>query len=465
MKKLARYILSSLLLIVASSVVTANAQTDVITAYSLDASSEPRDTVARRESIDMQKARSAVNSTKVIFVNSGDGIQVSNDSVMKTISTYYLNQYRHFQDPLAPFFMFMSKDATMAMGLGGVIRMRGWFGWNSVIVANGMTPENIPVPRDPAMTRRLAATASGTGIFLTILGRNTAIGNYMGYFEASFDGYDNLSWSLQKAYFTLNDWTAGYATSTFSDPAAQPPTIDNQGPCGKYDRSNILVRYMRCLGKRNEWIVGGSFEFPNSRITDEDRLTEKRPDYLPDLVASAQYQWDETMSHIRLSGIMRFLPYRDLVAQKNHTIMGWGLQLSGFVNVTDPLTLYGIVAGGRGNASYASDMGRREIDLIPDPSTPGRLKTPGMLGITAGAKYAFTRKVWGALAFSRLNYYPGKDAETTEYKNGTYGAASLFWDITPRVQVSGGYIYARRGNVSGLHASASRIETMFSLSF
>ncbi len=418
-----------------------------------------------KEEPERENADRIMSATKVIFVNSGDGIQVSYDSVMKTISGFYLNQYRHFQDPLAPYFMFMSKDATMAMGLGGIVRMRAWFGWNSVVMANGLTPEGIPVPRDPAYTRRMSATPSGTGLFFTILGRNTPIGNYMGYFEANFDGYDVCTFVLQKAYFTLNDWTAGYATSSFADPAAQPPTIDNSGPCGKFDRANILVRYMHGFGKSRQWNVGASLEFPNSKIDDSAEYTEASPDYLPDVAVTGQYQWDDGVSHLRLSGLMRFLPYRDLLAQQNHTLVGWGVHASSVVKISMPLTGYVTVGTGQGTGAYASDMGQRIIDLIPVPGEPGHLKTPMLLGVTLGAKYVINANLYAALALSRLDYFPGAGALPDEYKTGSYAALSGFWNISPRVQVAGGYIYGRRQNADGQHSSANRVEAMFQLSF
>jgi len=43
------------------------------------------------------------------------------DSVRAVISNFYYDQFRHFQDPEAPYFMFLSKDASLAMGIGGAV--------------------------------------------------------------------------------------------------------------------------------------------------------------------------------------------------------------------------------------------------------------------------------------------------------------------------------------------------------
>ena len=36
------------------------------------------------------------------------------DSIMKRLNTFYIDQFRHFQDPRAPYFMFMSKEIGRA---------------------------------------------------------------------------------------------------------------------------------------------------------------------------------------------------------------------------------------------------------------------------------------------------------------------------------------------------------------
>ena len=55
------------------------------------------------------------------------------DSVEKMLNMFYVNQFRHFQDPRAPYFMFMSKSNNLAMGIGGVVRIRGYYDWNGSI--------------------------------------------------------------------------------------------------------------------------------------------------------------------------------------------------------------------------------------------------------------------------------------------------------------------------------------------
>lgn len=120
----------------------------------------------------------------------------------------------------------------------------------------------------------------------------------------------------------MGDWTAGYATTTFEDTQAEPSTIDAAGPNGINSRTSVLVRYMHTF--KNRWSVAGSLEFPSSSISADGTTTKACSDYVPDVAAFAQYQWDGGESHVRLSGLGRILSYRDLIVGKNYNIFGWG---------------------------------------------------------------------------------------------------------------------------------------------
>ncbi|MDE6715746.1 MAG: hypothetical protein K2J74_04600, partial [Muribaculaceae bacterium] len=61
------------------------------------------------------------------FIYFGEGNNPHADSLRAVIDMFYYDQFRNFNDPRAPYFLFISKDSHMAMGIGGVVRMRGWY--------------------------------------------------------------------------------------------------------------------------------------------------------------------------------------------------------------------------------------------------------------------------------------------------------------------------------------------------
>lgn len=405
-----------------------------------------------------------VKSTKLVGIDvSGPVMKDKSDSIYSLIGRFYADQFRNFQDPQAPYFMFISKNANLAMGIGGLVRMRGWFDWSGSVPANGFSPYMITIPKDPSAKRKLDATPAGTGLFLTIMAHTPRLGHLKAYIEGNFDGYQHIGFKLKKAYVTLNDLTVGYATSTFCDPSALAPTIDGAGPNGKIDRTSVLIRYMRTFKER--WTVGGSFEFPKSYIDAIDGQTKKCPDYVPDLAAMVQYQWDEGLSHIRLSGLLRVMSYRDLITLKNKNVVGWGAMVSGMWKVFNPLTLYASFSAGQGQASYQGDLAIGNYDLIGDYDMPGKMYAPTSYGITAGVKYNFLPNLFACAAFGNMRYCPKKHLNDSEYKQGLYGAVNLFWNITSRIQVGAEYLMGKRINFNGAHANANRVDALFQFSF
>lgn len=437
-------------LMAGSCTVIANAQTDTIT------SGEAVGIVSPQKKLQ----NSIISDTHIISMGSEEAAR---DSLEHMLNMFYVDQFRHFQDPRSPYFMFMSKSGNLAMGVGGLIRMRSYFDWNGSIPINGFSPYMIPIPKDPTSMKRLAATPAGTGLFFTLLGRNSIIGNFMGFFMADFSGYNNRDFKLKKAYVTAGDWTVGYATTTFEDTQAEPSTIDGAGANGVNSRTNVLVRFMHTFKER--WTVAGSFEFPSSSIGADEVHTKACSDYVPDIAAFLQYQWDETESHIRVSGLGRVLSYRDLITAKNYNIFGWGAQLSAVWRVIPKMKLYGIASVGRGHASYTTDLSSGNFDLIEKPGDPGRLYAPKAVGYVAGIQYYFTDKLFSNIALSEQRYYPKENPEDSQYKYGLYGAFNLFWDITPRFEIGMEYLAGKRMDFNGTHGNSNRITAMAMFSF
>lgn len=416
----------------------------------------------KHDSLSRQERRelSWIENTHIL---SGLDESMARDSLERMLNRYYIDQFRHSQDPRAPYFMFMSKNGNLAMGVGGQIKVRGYFDWNGSIPTPGFYPYNIPIPKNPLAMRNLAASASGTGLFFTILGRNKILGDFIGYFQADFAGYNDRGFRIKKAYLTMGDWTAGYAVTTFEDTKAEPETVDGAGPNGINSRKNVLVRYLHTF--KGKWSLAASAEFPKTLISQSDTAAKATNQYIPDIAAFGQYQWAGGKSHVRLSALLRTLSYRDLMAGKNYNILGWGLQVSAVIKAFSSWNFFGILSTGRGHASYTTDLGIGNFDLISDLDNPGKLYAPMAAGFVFGAQYFFSSKLYANIALSEQTYYPKHNPHNSQYRYGFYGAANVMWDITPRLQCGFEYLHGRRKNFNGQHGDADRIMALLMLSF
>lgn len=407
------------------------------------------------------KVQKLKDNNKVVYFGN-DSNRAAKDSVLYMITKFYIDQFRHFRDPLAPYFLLMSRDAKLAMGIGGSVRMRGWYDFDGSMPVNGFVPYMIPVPKDPARNRRIGGTPGGTALFFRVIGRNPILGDIMGYIQCDFSGVDNVTFRLKKAYAEIGDWTIGYASTTFSDPMADAPTIDGAGQNGRINRSSMLIRWMHTF--RKNWGVAASIEMPQSNADVDNTNTKKIDDWIPDFAAFVQYQWGHNQ-HIRLSATLRTLPYRDLVSRTNRNIVGWGVQLSTVIWPLPNLALYGTVNTGHGYSSYMGDLSIGAYDLTTDSNRPGRMYAPMAVGLNLGARYNFTNSIYTCVALGRAQYKPRGDAAPDEYKYGLYGALNLFWEPTSRLQFGAEYLIGARHNVDGRHGSANRIDFLFQFAF
>lgn len=409
---------------------------------------------------------SVAKSNRLVFIDGkpadGEELREYTDSVRRRIAAFYYDQFHHFMDPGAPYFLFLSKDSKLAMGIGGAVRMRAYYDWGGAIPAPGFAPALIPMPADPADMRHFGSTPAGTCLFFRVLGQNKTLGEYQLYIEADFTGYQSRDLRLKKAYAIINRLTIGYASSTFSDPAAIPPTVDAQGPTNKITPTAVLVRYMPVI--KDRWYFAVSAETPDKNIGADGTNTKSVSNWLPDFAAFVQYQW-EPGQHVRLAGIVRTLSYRNLISATNHNKTGRALQLSATGSPLPMLTLYAIANYGHGYASLGGDLMMGANDLIPDPSQPGVLYAPASYGLCLGVKYNFTPSLFASVSASQTRFLPANQVSPDLYKYGIASAVNIFWNMTPRMQIGMEYDFGYRRNFSREHRCAQRVGAMCMFSF
>ena len=423
-----------------------------------------RISASAKSNVDIQND-SLASSARVITLQDGN-VSTSKPSVeaIKRITTFLYDQYRHAQDPGAPYFLFMSKDENMMMGIGGVVRMRGWYDWGNIMPGTAFVPYQIPMQRDPANNKKIGATPAGTALFFRLIGNSNFLGEYQAYIEANFNGGSGYNFKLKKAYITARNFTIGYASSTFSDPAACPSTVDAQGPNNKVDRTSVLIRYMPRLSKNITTAI--SVENPQNYISADGVNTLARGSYIPDIAAMIQYDWGHMASqHIRLSAIYRSLPYRNLIEGTNHNKAGWGVQLSSVSHPADPITLYLTANFGAGYEGMGGDLLVGNCDLIGDPDRRGYMYAPRAFGWCAGLQYNFRPNLYMTVIASQSRMLPSKTVEAEQYKYGMLGTVNIFWNPVPRVMLGAEYDMGKRHNFSRANAYSHRFGIVGQLSF
>lgn len=397
---------------------------------------------------------------KTIYLGSGD--DPAPDSVLTFYMKLYQDQFRHFQDPEAPYFMFMSKDSRLAMGMGGTVRMRSYFDWGGAIAQPPFAPALIPMRKNPAHDKYLGTTPAGTALYFRLLGRNNKIGDFQLYIEMNFNGYQSRDCHLKKSYARINDWTIGLASSTFGDNTALPPVIDAAGPNAKIAPTPVLVRWMHSF--KNKYTVALSVETPSDAIQSQENVTEKVNQWIPDFAAFGQINWGPS-NHIRLSGIVRALPYRNLISRRNRNVWGWGLQASTAFHPLPQITVYGAANCGHGYGSLGGDWAYGAYDLVPDPDEEGRMYSPFIYGGWSCVQYNLTHDFFVSATVGGAWYDPSRNPGQEVYRSGLYIAYNAYYYLTPRISFGAEFNFGRRVEFSGQSQWARRFGLLANFSF
>ena len=380
------------------------------------------------------------------------------------VAVLYDTHDLHYADPSAPRFLFFDRKGKVALGIGGYIKgtMQYDFG-GAIDDGASFTTYDIPVPNNPAQREQFFANANHSTIFLQLVGRSEKFGYYQVYARTQFTGGGSTGYGLQlkQAYLKVGYVTAGLANSTFVDGGAGTPGIDDQGPAGEMSRKNVLVRY---VPRFSDHFSGGiGVEMPSVTETLSES-TQKINQRVPDIPVYVQYEWGGGNSHIRLSGLLRNLSYRDLATQKNRFATGWAVQLSGMAKLTRNFLVYCQGAYGHGYGAYINDLGGQGYDLVYS-SENGKMKAPAMSNYEFGARYDFTSSLFATLSYSEARTYKQWQLPADSYRSGRYLGVNAFYNIVPDLTVGVQYLYGRRKNYSGETGRANRIMAMLQYNF
>lgn len=377
------------------------------------------------------------------------------------IATMYSRENLAFEDPASPRFLFLDKKGKVALGIGGYLKAVAMYDFSGAIDNNLFVTNMIPAPFDPAQRNRFGATANHSTIFLKMVATDTPLGRVIVYIQTNFSGDGgNYGLQLKQAYVTVGHLTLGKARSTFADGPAMAPTVDDQGPSGQVSSKNMLVQYASPSYNGFSWAI--SAELPSASYTTGAgaRSISQR---FPDIPAYVQYSW-ASGSHVRLSGILRELSYRDNVQASNHFATGWGVQVSAVGSIAGGLGFFGHYTYGKGISAYVNDLCDEGLDLVP-AATDGKLHAPAVAGLTGGLRYDFSSKVFATASYSRAQLYKSAEIGPHTYRYGQYVTANVFYNPWGDLRLGLEYIHGTRKNADGEHGRANRFEAMVQYSF
>ena len=373
-----------------------------------------------------------------------------------------------FQQPHNPQFIFTAPNNKFMLGIGATVTLRTSYDFMGAVGNIDFVPYDIAMTKGYANQQRVMMDASTSRIFLKGVINTDCLGRIVAYTDIDFRGGDEFSYlpRLRSAYIQMLGFTVGRDVTTFCDLNAAPTTIDFQGPNAYNFAFNEMIRYERCF-LRNHLQVGVAAEMPSVNGTYGEHFSAIYQ-RVPDGIAYLQYEWGENRSsHLRVSGVVRDMYLHDNKNGKNTTELGWGVQLSGHIDIGRWVDIYMNGVYGRGITPYLQDLAGSPYDFAYNPKNPERMQTMPMWGWQAAAQLNIVPgRFWLAGGYSEVNLEENNGyLSANEYRKGQYVFGNAFCQATPNITFALEYLHGTRKDMGGSMSRANRISIMAQYNF
>lgn len=389
---------------------------------------------------------------------------VTNDTVNAAVVEKHLkaNAPTATNDNGLPRFAIVGKDHKYYIGVGAQFLGEAVYDFGDKMPSPLLFTPSAITPRTPGNGSSLRFGWQSSSFYLNAVALPGTKDQVGVFFKANLLGTDN-AFNIFHFYAKYRGLTVGYTSSLFSDGAAEPMTIDFEGPNG-YPFTFLFTAYWT-QNFTNHFSGAIGVEAPTASLTPGEGTTtvDQR---IPAIPLYLQYAWADGNAHIRVSGLVRPMQYRDMVAMKNRTLTGIGVQLSGMTPIYGPLSLSYNAAYGKGISNYLQDDNGLGLDAVATDEA-GRMDMMKSLGVTAGLNYAITPNLSANLIYSHLsNWLPeGGEADGATYRYGDYVAANLIYNINKFVSAGIEYDYGHRKSFDGSSLHTNRIQLQFGVTF
>ena len=378
-----------------------------------------------------------------------------------------------------PHFAIVGNKGKFFFSTGARLRFTASFDWgNPVTKATGMGIGDLS-PTLNGNEHLFQMSAGTSSLYFNIIGFPHTENQIGLFISLALDASDDNSYRIKagQVYMRYRDFQCGYATSLYSDREADAFSIDGEGPCASGSQKRVQINWQHYFIPQLK--VGLGVELPKVAYTQaiENWMTPEHIASLqnstyqrvPDIPLYVGYYGKN--GHIRLTSVFRNIFYYDYTESKTENVFGYGLKLTGHAKI-GPVTLYGMVQGGRSIASFMSGNSRVGLDLAPSEGRESTALIPThSWGCIGAAQINFTPNVFMTATYGHLRNYTKKYLRmaTTEFdaqlRKGFTVSGNLIWRISNLFSTGIEYDYANRTSEDDTMVGNNRVYAMFMMNF
>lgn len=273
---------------------------------------------------------------------------------------------------------------------------------------------------------------------------------------------------LRHAFGEWGQILAGQTNTVFMDIDVFPNVIEYWGPPGMVFFRNPQLRWTPYQSEHNQIAI--ALERPGNDV-DVGQIRDIDPglgenvqasQHLPDL--TAHWRVGDPWGHFQVAGILRQLGFETPGNSGNDpsgTKMGWGVNVSGHVNLFRRDKLMGQVVFGRGIASYMNDGG---VDLAPQIATTDiHAKAVPLLGVMAYYDHNWNDRWSTSIGYSFTEVDNTNLQQDNAFEKGEYGTLNLLWTPKKNIMIGGEVTWGQRTDKNG--ATGDDVRFQFSVKY
>jgi len=275
---------------------------------------------------------------------------------------------------------------------------------------------------------------------------------------------------LRHVYGEWAGLLAGQTNSLFMDGDVFPNTIDYWGPCGMVFFRVPQIRYTAWSDGASKFSVAiehatNDVDPGNIRLIDEfQNATVRGTRTVPDF--TAQYRMDQSWGHAQAALMLRQISYEYQpnanTAFTKDSQTGWGINLSGHINVLEKDKILLQVVHGKGIATYMNDGG---MDIAPnaayDPNAPVptlSAEAVPLTGILAYYDHYWNSQFSSSIGYSQTQVSNTNFQSTTTFHKGQYASGNLLWYPGKNVMLGAELLWGKRTDNAGLTGDDVRVQ-------
>ncbi len=368
----------------------------------------------------------------------------------------------------APHFAIIDKDKHFYMSLGATVKAIGTYDWGNPYDNPTDFKTSDFYKASPGNERLTQMTIKSSGVNFNIVGMPSNKYRTGIFIALTFNGGVGNEYitKCDYAYIKIAGFTLGHTSSLYDDKSVSPYLIDGNGAGASGAHSNMSFNYQRYINL--SWKFGVGIETPRLSMTYLNENETKLNQNIPDIPLYIQYGWKQN-NHIRLSTVLRTLPYFNNITQKRTSLMGYGAKLTSALSIHNA-TIFLMAQAGEGIANYLKDNEDRFMDLVPgDPSTGQYRRTKSWGGLCA-IQYDFSPTIFSTAMWGYMRNYVNKYADGiipygNQLKYDHYAAVNLMWRASSFVNIGAEYNYGIKRTFDNTAIHNNRFSAMVRVGF